>query len=285
LELKVIIQVLDIKVTEILVGDEPLEDAELEEGETVLLRAKLENTGDINYSSETFGKELEIHFYESSNYIGEANVTFLPSEENLNKSNHFIWVTVPWTINKAQDYQIIVELDPDKNLPDSNTDNNKVSGSTEISPSNKTIENGDGWLILIVIALLIIILIICLIIVLLRRRRMHRLELHKYADEKIELFEDPGSEIAKLIQDLMHEQDSEPVNGVIPLDKSKKNNNAKAQRKFLSERINLLNKHINRKNRLDLKYSYKNYFNGHILPLVSCYLFLSPKNPNNFLKN
>jgi uncharacterized membrane protein len=239
LELSVIIQVLDIKVTEIQVGDEPLEDAELEEGETVLLRAKLENAGEINYSSETFGDELKIHFYESSGYIGEANITFLPSQENKNDSNHFIWVSVPWTINKARDYQIIVELDPNKSLPDSNTDNNKFSGSMEISPSDKPSFDGDGWVIIIAIIILIIIFIICSIIIFLRKRRRLQKELDKYADEEIELFEDRKSEKAKLVQDLKFEQDPEPENGVIPLTKNKTDNKINTRNKFLSEKINL----------------------------------------------
>ena len=95
----------------------------IEEGETVLLRVKLENTGEINYSLEAFGDELKVYFYEDSGYIGEANITFLPSPENSSK--YIIWVSVPWTINKARDYYLVVEIDPYQDLPDNNKDNNK----------------------------------------------------------------------------------------------------------------------------------------------------------------
>ena len=124
LELIVVIQTFDIQVTELYVGDTPLHEAEISEGETVIIRAKLENVGNINFSSDTFGDELIIKFFEESGYIGEVNITYLPYVNNSH--NNTAWVSVLWRISKAQEYSLCVEIDPNYELPDFNRDNNIV---------------------------------------------------------------------------------------------------------------------------------------------------------------
>ncbi len=237
LELTVLIKVFDVKVTEILIGDEPLPEADVKEGETVLLRVKLENSGDINYSSDTFGDELLIRFLEGSGYIGDANITFLPSADN--GSEYAIWVSVPWRVNKARDYNLVVELDPGMDLPDSNRDNNKINGSMRIRDGDENLNlQDDSTIIFTIILLLTIIIIIAFSIIIQRRRQERAQELQKYAFIEEELFEDRDIKIEILKKEHTQEVWGEVDNGVL-IARSHIDKLAEERQRFLEQRFKL----------------------------------------------
>lgn len=162
----------DLAIKSIYIGDILLKDAEIDEGETVLLRAELENIGDLDYYNKTIeqlvGKEkglsLIIKFTEGRNYIGETNVTYLPSK--LSNDNNSIFVGIPWKIGKARDYEITVEIDPNGDIPESKTLNNKIKGTLSVGSKEGKDEKdegasaGDLALLLILIIIFMIIMIV-----------------------------------------------------------------------------------------------------------------------------
>lgn len=158
----------DLALTEIRIGEDSLGKANIKEGETVLLRAKLENIGELDYYNKTIeqlvGKErveLIIRFTEGSNYIGETNVTYLPTKKT--GSNNSIWVGIPWKIGKARDYEITVEIPETSDIPESKTSNNKIKGTLTVrargagedEDSMASAEDLSILLILIIIFILI----------------------------------------------------------------------------------------------------------------------------------
>jgi uncharacterized membrane protein len=173
-ELEITIEIIefDLSLTELKIGEESLKDAEIKEGETVLLRAKLENIGALDYYNETIKKmvsdkkeiELKIKFQEGYNYIGEVEVFYLPSKEN--SDNNTIWVGLPWKIGKARNYEISVEVDPDGLIPDSKTSNNKVKGTLSVKSTDDKVDKADEasaediTMILVLIIIFVIIMLV-----------------------------------------------------------------------------------------------------------------------------
>jgi hypothetical protein len=161
----------DLTLTEIKVGEDSLSQADIEEGETVLLRVKIENVGELDFYNKTIEKlvgkqedlSLIISFTEGSNYIGEVNISYLPSSSS--GQNNSVWIGLPWKIGKARDYDVAVVADPKEKIPESRTTNNKISGRLSvIAPDEKDSggpdDEGDITLILILIVVFIIIMLI-----------------------------------------------------------------------------------------------------------------------------
>jgi hypothetical protein len=162
----------DLTLTEIKVGEESLSQAGIKEGETVLLRVKIENVGDLDFYNKTIEKlvgkqedlSLIISFTEGSNYIGEVNISYLPSIAS--GQNNSVWVGLPWKIGKARDYDVAVVADPKEKIPESRTTNNKISGLLKVKSDEQKEEDGPGddegdiTLILILIVVFIIIMLI-----------------------------------------------------------------------------------------------------------------------------
>ncbi len=161
----------DLTLSEIRIGEDTLQNADIQEGETVLLRVKLENIGDLDYYNKTLeslvggDKDLSliIQFTEGQNYIGETNLSYLPSKAS--GLNNTIWVGLPWKIGKARTYEISIVVDPDEKIPESKTTNNKISGNLIVeSPfaeeNEDQVEGSNFNLVLILIVIFIIIMLI-----------------------------------------------------------------------------------------------------------------------------
>ncbi|MCK5559015.1 MAG: hypothetical protein KAJ51_00415, partial [Thermoplasmata archaeon] len=156
----------DLELTSIMIGDEPLSEATVKEGETVLVRAQLTNVGDLDYYNKTTDENVVIKFMEGSNYIGELNISYLPSERT--SSENSVWVTYPWKIGKARTYTVIVKLDPYEAFTESSTTNNELSGKLKVIPPKGTNADDAGDellssdLLLLLIAIVIVIIIMIL---------------------------------------------------------------------------------------------------------------------------
>ena len=141
LELTLEIIEADLELTEIRIGDKLLSEAEIKEGETVLLRVRLTNVGDLDYFNKTTNRDVVIKFMEGSNYIGETNISYLPSQRTSDENS--IWVSHSWKIGKARLYNLIVKLDPYEAFSESVTDNNELSGKIDVKAVDAAGEGGD----------------------------------------------------------------------------------------------------------------------------------------------
>jgi uncharacterized membrane protein len=238
LELIVNIEIFDLKLVEFRLGDLAVSEAELTEGDVVLLRAKLENNGDLNYSYDDFGRELVIGFYEGSNYIDEANFTFLPSKEY--SINNTIWVAVEWKVSKSRLYKLRVKIDPNNDLPDSNKNNNEIISDLYVKPEHSSSEGGEqGFLNFIFIPILILVIFLIIIIawIMIAKRR-------KRANVKSKLGEykpSTGASEKKVEFESDYDKgfEEEPDGGI--LDKPGERSKLKEEREqFLAERLELV---------------------------------------------
>jgi uncharacterized membrane protein len=222
-EIEITIEIIefDLSLTELKIGDESLKNADVKEGETVLLRAKLENIGALDYYNETIEKmvseqkeiELKIKFQEGYNYIGDVEVFYLPSQKN--SDNNTIWVGLPWKIGKARVYEISVEVDPDSLIPDSNSKNNKVKGTltvtTTVQPDDKADEASaeDITMILVLIIIFVIIMLVGIWMTINISKRQQKMGYTVDGEYK------PYEEMDKAEFDKDEDEEEEPEGGVL----------------------------------------------------------------------
>lgn len=237
LVLTVEVLVFDLAVTEIQISNQSFEKATLLEGEQVELRIKLENLGEINYSSESFGKPLVVVLTEGSNYIGEANISFLPSKTSGQNSS--AWLTIPWSIGKVKTYELNVEVDPYKDLPDSDRDNNELNRPKNVKPKeqSKSKEKDEGFsLSMIILFIIIIIIVISIIIWLIAySSKVKKKKLEKKG--KYKPYED--TEKADFEKDREKDFEEEPEGGVLAKSGERSELDEKRD-KFLKERLSLV---------------------------------------------
>lgn len=219
LDLEIEIIEFDIAVTEIQIGDVPITTAKVDEGDTVLLRVKIENIGDLDYFVKAFiddnGNEIPliIKFTESSNYIGEQNITYLEADKT--GQNNSAWVSLAWKIGKARTYDITVEVDPTKDIPESKTSNNKLSGSLKIEGAgegeddDQKMSAGDVYLVSSLIIIFIIIMIIGIWMTLRLKKRSVKSGYTEDGEYK------PYEETKKTEFEKDEEEEEEPEGGVL----------------------------------------------------------------------
>jgi uncharacterized membrane protein len=134
--------------------------------DVLLITVDIQNVGDLIFINSSYGK-IFIEFHEEKNYIGDRNLTYLPTE-SYDAENSLATVSISWTVGKSESYTIIVRLDPDGNFPESDTSNNVKSEtilveggeSTGTSTSDEGSENEELMLIVLLIIILIVILFI-----------------------------------------------------------------------------------------------------------------------------
>jgi uncharacterized membrane protein len=141
----------DLAVTELRIGNTKVDDfkGNLKQGNTVLLRAKLENLGDIDYYNKSIQKflrydkeiELIVEFTEGSNYIGEVIVYYLPTLDNSDEKS--IWVGVPWKVGATRLYELLVVIDPEEQIPDSNRTNNKQRANILVNEQGSKVDSDE----------------------------------------------------------------------------------------------------------------------------------------------
>jgi uncharacterized membrane protein len=166
LELTINIIESDLELTKIQIGDAALSKADVKEGETVLVRALLTNVGDLDYYNKTTVEEnIIIKFMEGSNYIGEINISYLGSQEDVEENS--MWVSHPWKVGKARTYTVRVELDPYDSFPETSDTNNELSGKVVVLPiggkaadDTGQIESSDIYAVLAAIIIFIIIMLV-----------------------------------------------------------------------------------------------------------------------------
>jgi uncharacterized membrane protein len=238
LKLKVNIKIFDIAITELHLGDLPITEAKLREGDTALVRAKLENNGELNYTYSDFGKELIIGFYEGINYIEKTNLTFLPCRDS--GENNSIWVKALWKISKSGSYRLRVILDPKADLPDSNKNNNEFSYDIKVKSKDQARDEEEkiisNYLTIIVpIIGLAFIFIISLLVILRRRNR------EKIKSQTEEYKPSAGAEVKKVEFESDYEKgfEEEPKGGVLAKPDERSELDEKRE-KFLSERLALV---------------------------------------------
>jgi uncharacterized membrane protein len=156
----------DLEISEIRFNGKTIgELGAVEPNDVLLISVEIKNIGDLIYINSTYGK-IFIEFYEEKNYIGDRNVTYLPTE-SYDSENAAVTVSISWTVGKLDSYTIIVRLDPEGNFPESDTTNNvksetiSVEGSTDDQTSKESdAENDELYMIVLLIIILIVILLI-----------------------------------------------------------------------------------------------------------------------------
>jgi uncharacterized membrane protein len=154
----------DLELSDIMIGDKHLSEANVKEGETVLIRALVTNVADLDYYNKSTEENVVIKFMEGSNYIGETNFSYLPSKRTSEKNS--VWITHSWKIGKARPYTIVVKLDPYEAFPESRIENNELSDKVEVKSVGKEekdsseIESSQIFSIVGIIIIFIIIMII-----------------------------------------------------------------------------------------------------------------------------
>jgi uncharacterized membrane protein len=151
----------DLGVTELRIGPDEFAEADARVGKIVLLRAKIVNNGELDFYNITIKKllgienevQLTVRFTEGINFIGETEVSYVPSKKN--DENNSVWISVPWKIVKVGLHDINVELDPEARIPESRLVNNKLTRTIEVMSNDSISENRDKelssnyfWLIL-----------------------------------------------------------------------------------------------------------------------------------------
>jgi uncharacterized membrane protein len=152
----------DLELSKIQIGAMDLEEAEVEEGETVLIRALITNVGELDYDNQTSDDKIVIKFTKGSDYLGEVVIPYLPSQRN--SENNSIWVSIPWKVGIARSYTIIGKLDPYESFPETNNKNNEFVGELRVEKDHeKKVDNqtedqgGINYIPLILFILFIII--------------------------------------------------------------------------------------------------------------------------------
>ncbi len=221
----------DLALTELRIGDTPLAEVDIKEGETVLLRAKLENVGDLDYFNRTIGKPVIIKFTESQNYLGEVNITYLSNKDSGNNS---VWVGLSWKIGKARTYELSVEVDPGEKIPESKRTNNKIKGKIDVkggSLEDDTTGKASASDMTLIISLIIIFIIIMIMGLWGTYKMIKRGEQQGYtSDGEYKPYEDTS----KAEFDKDDEEDEEPEGGVLGVQGAHPYS-AKPKDKFMSD--------------------------------------------------
>ena len=156
----------DLEVTSIKFnGKTASELGSVEPNDVLLISVDISNIGDLIYINSSYGK-IFIEFYEEKNYIGDRNITYLPTE-SYDSENSIMTVSISWTVGKLSSYTIIVRLDPEENFPESDRANNVKSATITVEgegvvqdESESEAESSELYLIVLLIIILIIILLI-----------------------------------------------------------------------------------------------------------------------------
>lgn len=174
----------DLAISEIRFNGKTIDElGRVSPNEVLLISVDIQNVGDLIYLNTSgnppYGK-LFIEFNEEKNYIGDRNITYLATEA-YDPANSVVTLSMSWSVGKLKSYTIIVLLDPGKNFPDSNRDNNRISdtvivyieGSGE-TEAEKEASTSEIYMIALLIIILVIILLIGLKITLSSLRRAKR---------------------------------------------------------------------------------------------------------------
>jgi subtilase family serine protease len=124
-----------------MIGNKELSEANVKAGDTVQISVLVTNVGNLDYNNETSEEKVVIRFMEGSNYLGEVDLAYLPSQTTGDKNS--IWVSHPWNVGKARDYKIKVILDPYDSFPESSEKNNEFIGEVKVEPPSKEIVDED----------------------------------------------------------------------------------------------------------------------------------------------
>ncbi|WP_455393183.1 hypothetical protein [[Eubacterium] cellulosolvens] len=239
-ELELILEIIDsdLELTSIMIGDKPLADANVKEGETVLVRALITNVGDLDYYNKTTDENIVIKFMEGSNYIGELNISFLASPRTSDENS--VWVSYPWKVGKARTYTVIVKLDPYESFTESTITNNELSGKLEVVPlSGKKAAEEDEQLLSSDLLWLLIAIVIVIIIMILGiwanvaiTRRAVKKGYTKEGEYK------PYEERKKTEFEHEHEEEEEPEGGILGIH-DEHPYSAKKSDKFMKEVLSI----------------------------------------------
>jgi hypothetical protein len=174
----------DLEISEIRFNGKTINElGKVSPNEVLLISVDIKNVGDLIYLNTSgnppYGK-LFVEFNEEKNYIGDRNITYLPTDA-YDPTNSVVTLSMSWSVGKLKSYTIIVLLDPGKDFPDSNRDNNRISetvvvdaqGSGE-TQSDEEASTGEIYMIALLIIILVIILLIGLRITLSSLRRAKR---------------------------------------------------------------------------------------------------------------
>jgi hypothetical protein len=140
-------------------------------------------------------------------------VTYLPSKTS--GQNNTVWVSIPWKIGKARDYDLAAEVDPEGEIPDSDSGNNRVKGTLPITMDNQqggggTSEEAESLnIILILIIIFIVVMIIGIWMTVNLSRRAKRKGYTEDGEYK------PYEETDKAQFDKDEEEEEEPEGGVL----------------------------------------------------------------------
>ncbi|MCK5560954.1 MAG: hypothetical protein KAJ51_10190, partial [Thermoplasmata archaeon] len=160
----------DLEISEIRFNGKTVSElGKVKPEEVLLISVDIKNVGDLTYlntsGSPPYGK-IFIEFYEEKNYIGDRNITYLPTEAD-DPANSVVTLSMSWTVGKQRSYTIIVELDPDKKFPDSARGSNRISETVSVEATGPGEEEADKdatttelyWIAIIIIILIIILFI------------------------------------------------------------------------------------------------------------------------------
>jgi len=142
LELTIEIINSDLELTELMLDNKSFSEANVKQGDIVLINALITNVGDLDCNNKTSNENVIIKFMEGSNYIGETTISYIPSKRTGNENS--IWVSYPWKVGKAREYSIVVILDPDLSFPESNMKNNELMEKIKVEAVDEKIVDKDN---------------------------------------------------------------------------------------------------------------------------------------------
>ncbi len=131
----------DLELSKIMIGNQELSETDVKVGDTVQISVLVRNIGNLDYNNETSEEKVVIRFMEGSNYLGEVDLAYLPSQ--ISGDNNLIWVYYPWYVGRGRDYTINVILDPYDSFPEINNNNNELMGEVKVEPLSEEIVDKD----------------------------------------------------------------------------------------------------------------------------------------------